>query len=371
MRKGTKGIRKVSTGTNEYYVYDLDENVFGKRKRLYAKTEGELKKKIKDAEHERDMLLSACKPKKNALADYVRYYFKNAIGNIPSRKIRQLIILFERTVFGSEIDRDISTIQEKNLQDFYDILIEKFPLESVKNIDAILRKTFELSNQEGITNFDFKQVTVPEKNAQEVIINYILSPEEFKNMLSFCIADNCTRYGKNELLIVFCMMTGLKLSTIKTLTIKDFDLEKGTVYAEGKTYYLSEKCVSWLEQQASDGAISLPVVTTDSENMDSENTDSDEGIGIARYTYMQDTVVFTNSHGTSPTLQSIQSTLSAVTKRCGLPKGVTGKTLCKSYVISELENGTTVEQLCERLHYKKRRSVIDIQDEYEIRKALF
>ena len=34
MKKGTKTIRKVCTGSNEYYVYDLDEDFLGKRKRL-------------------------------------------------------------------------------------------------------------------------------------------------------------------------------------------------------------------------------------------------------------------------------------------------------------------------------------------------
>ena len=42
MRRGTKEIRKVFTGSREYYVYDLDKDFFGKSKRIYAATEGEL-----------------------------------------------------------------------------------------------------------------------------------------------------------------------------------------------------------------------------------------------------------------------------------------------------------------------------------------
>lgn len=366
MRKGTKGIRKVFTGTNEYYVYDLDENIFGKRKRLYAKTEGELKEKIEEAEQERNLSLALYKPKTKILSDYVRYYFKNAVGNIPSRDIKRLIILFERSVFESEIDKDIDTITEAELQNFYDDLIEKFPLESVKDIDRVLRKTFKLSNKEGLTSFDFKKIKLPKNNVSSVNVSYILNPEEFESMLSFCIADNCTRYGKNQLLIIFSMMTGLKLSSIKKLTPKDFDLEKKLVFTENRFFPLSEKCVLWLKQQVSNNFISLA-----NDNIDDKINTENKFIGITRYTSSENNPVFINSNGTSPTLQSVQSTISSIAKRCGLPKGITGKTLCKSYIISELENGATIEQLCERFRYKNRRSITDIQDEYEIRKTLF
>ena len=332
MRKGTKGIRKVFTGTNEYFVYDLDEDAFGKRKRLYGKTEGELKEKIEQAENERSARIAIFKPKTKALAEHIQYYFKNAVGNIPSRDIKRLMLLFERAVLETEIDKDIDTITEKDL-------------DSVVEIDDVFKKIFELSNEDGITKFDFKKIKLP-KEETTATTNYILTPEEFEDMLSFCIADNCTRYGKNELLITFSMLTGLMFSTIKKLTTKDFDLENKTVLINKKPFPLSEKCVDWLKQSVEQEFIP-PLESND------------------------EIIVFTNSNNVSPTLQSIQSTLSSITKRCGLPKGITGKTLCKSYIISELSKGATVKSLCKLFGYKNRRKITEIQDEYEIRQALF
>lgn len=60
MRKGTKTIRKVRTRNNEYYIYDLDEDIYGKKPRLYAKTEEEMKEKIKQAEEKKNPI---CKSK--------------------------------------------------------------------------------------------------------------------------------------------------------------------------------------------------------------------------------------------------------------------------------------------------------------------
>lgn len=62
MRRGTKEIRKVFTGSREYYVYDLDKDFFGKSKRIYAATEGELKEKIAAAEAERTAVLETYRP---------------------------------------------------------------------------------------------------------------------------------------------------------------------------------------------------------------------------------------------------------------------------------------------------------------------
>ncbi len=65
MKKGTKKIRLVNTRGNEYYVYDLDEDMFGKKKRLYAKSEEELKAMIEKATEEREDALMKQKPQGN------------------------------------------------------------------------------------------------------------------------------------------------------------------------------------------------------------------------------------------------------------------------------------------------------------------
>lgn len=358
MRKGTKKIRKVCTGTGEYYIYDLDEDAFGKRKRIYGKTEGEVRQKVEAAMQERKMAVSAYKPKTKKLSDYVTYYFKNAIGKIPSADIKRFIALFERAVFGSELDRDMDTISETDMQEFYEALVEKFPLVSVQEIDTILQKTFEISNAEGITNLSFENVKIPTDKEVKTTVDYILTPEEFEDMLSFCISDNCTRYGKNELIITFSMLTGLKFPDLKTLKNGDIDLENGAFTCKGRSIPMTERCTAWLKQCADLGLL----LTTEA---------TDDSAGISRYTCDKDALLFVNSNGVSPTIQSICYTIVSITKRCGLPKGISGKTLCKSYVVSELEHGTSAGELCQRLGYKTQRQIIDIKDEYEVRKKLF
>lgn len=374
MRKGTKKIRKVFTGTQEYWVYDLDEDEFGKRKRLYAKTEGELKQKIEQAEKEKREKIARYKPKTSLLSDYVRYYFKNAVGNIPSREIKRLLKMFEKIVFGSEIDKDMNTITTKEMQDFYAALIEKYPYESVQEIDKILRKTYTLANQDGVSNFNYDEVTLPETELKGTSTSYILSPDEYENLFSFCLADNCTRYGRNELIIIFLMFTGLKVSVIKSLTAKDFDLEKGYVIVKGKPFKLSEQCVNWLRWQAANHIIPLQWdIETEEYGFTGNEAGKKKEMESTQpeLSYNPDAPVFVNSNGVFPTLQSLQSTISAITRRCGLPKGVTSKTLYKSYIISELSKGVSVEELCERFGYKNRRYITDIQDEYEVQKILF
>lgn len=359
MRKGTKKIRKVNTGTNEYYIYDLDMDAFGKQKRIYGKTEGEVKLKIEAALKEREEIVSVYKPKTKKLSDYVTYYFKKAVGQIAAGDLKSKISLFERVVFGSKLDRDIDTISEADIQEFYESLVEKYPLSSIEKIDAVLQKTFAISNTEGTTNLSFDNIKLPAEINDGTEDYYILTPKEFEELLSFCIADNCTRYGSNELIIVFSMMTGIKFSDLKTIQNKDVDLAKGTVFCAGRTVQLSDKCREWLKHQADEGRLlsSAPM--------------EGDGAGISRYTCDGESLLFVNSKGLSPTIQGIQYTMNSITKRCGLPKGIKGKTLCKSYVIYELENGTTAEELSRQLGYKTSRPINDIRDEYEVRKRLF
>ena len=365
MKKGTKTIRKVFTGSNEYYVYDLDEDFLGKRKRLYGKTEGELKQKIEDAMNERKIKIALAKPKTKELSDYVRFYFKNAVGNIPSSDIKRLLNLFERAVFNSEIDKSLDEISVNEVEEFYKILIEKFPYQSVKEIDAVLKKTFELSNSEGISNIEIETIKVPENNMLGMNSVHILSPEEFNTLKEFCIKDNCTRYGSNERVLLFCIFTGLRFSQIKNLYANDIDLEKRelTINSKNKKQVISitEECADWLNAQALAGVINmLPVKDEEGNSL----------VGITRYTYDVEKPIFLNSNNVSPTLQSIQTSANAITRKCGLPKGVTSKTLNKSYVINQLENGATIEELCEYFD-KGRKFITEIQDEYEIRKILF
>lgn len=386
MRK--KAIRKVCTGKNEYYVYDLDEDAFGKRKRLYGKTEAELKEKIEQAEKEKELKLNYQKPRSDLLKDYIIFYFKNAIGNVPAKRLKHYLHLSENAIFGSEIDKNITEISAMDFQDFLEKMNEKYSGESVKEIYEILSSSFDFAEKNGKDISDFSEVKIPERKSGRIVTEYILSPDEIVNLIEFCKQDKCTRYGKTELVVVFALMTGLLISEIQGIRVNDIDYDKKTLSmvkrGKKKLFPLSDECVSWLKEMQETGFIRSNQ-TAENNDADAENkgkssvTDTEDkknnGVtGISSYTYIDfedNPLLFSGSRAEMPTQQAIQCTLSAIVKRCGLPKGVTGKTIRKAVIVRELSSGTPAEKLKERYGYRNVETVLSIYDEYTIRQVLF
>lgn len=333
LKKGTKTIRKVFTGTNEYYVYDLDEDALGKRKRLYAKSESELKEKIKQAEQERTLALATQRPLSTKLSDCSKFYFKNAVGKVSASDIKRLITLFENTVYDSMIDTDINTLTAEKIQAFLDKMSEVYHRKSIEDVKNTLEKVFELYEQE----VDFSTITV---NENALPVSCIITPSEYEEVIDYCILDNCTKCGKNELILLFCLLTGISISKAKKLNKEDIDFTDKSFTVDGRKYQLSEKAVAWLQEQELSGMLN-------------------------------DSPLFINSNNVSPTLQSIQSTIDSITKRLGLPKGLTGKTLTKSYIVWQINKGVTAEALTEYYGFKDKFKVLNIYDEYKVRMELF
>ena len=334
MRKGTKGIRHVNTGTGEYYVYDLDEDALGKRKRLYAKTEAELKEKIAQAERERDLVLAAQRPQSKKLSDCAKYYFKNSIGKIPASDIKRLLTLFSNTVDGSSIDMDIDKLTEKDIQSFLDKTSEVYHRQSVMELRGYLQKVFELYEQDNV-NFDNIKI-----NDDMQPVSTIVTPAEYDDIIEYCLLDNCTKCGKNELIFLFSLFTGLSFSKLKKLNKSDIDFENKQFIIDGVTYPLSDKASAWLQEQILAGTLN-------------------------------DAPLFINSNNVSPSLQSIQTTVDAITRHLGLPKGLTGKSITKSYIVWRIHNGATAEELTSYFGFKDKFKVRNIYDEYKVRTELF
>lgn len=347
MRKGTKKIRKVNTGKKEYYVYDLDEDATGKRKRLYADSESELKEKIRQAESERQIALSYQKPEDLLLESYVKFYFKNTIGNIPSGNIKRSLQVFQTVVFPSEINKDITTISVKDIERFYKGLMEKYSSQSIDLIHEYLGKTFELSNALGITDFNIKEVTVPSRQKGELISEHIMNSDELKIMTDYCVEDDCKRYGRSELVITFSLLTGLKISEIQRLTESDVADDFSSVDISGRTFLLTEKASVWLKAHL---LSEDPLRTL---HLDDAKT------------------MFCNSNGKPTALSSVQTTITRITQRLGLPRGITGKTIHKAIIVQRLSNGEGKEELRKIYGYKTSDPIQKMQDDYYILTELF
>ena len=341
MRKGTKKIRYVSTKNNSYYVFDLDEDITGKRRRLYADTEEELKRKIAEAESERKLQLFYQTPTGCRLKDYVVFYFKNAVGNIPSVKIKHLLDLFEKTVFDSEIDRDMTELTADELYLFYKKLLDKYPEKSVLEIHDTLGRTFALANSTNATDFDYSQVKFPEKANEVFSREYIMDSQEMAELLKYCLNDNCRKYGSNELVIVLALYTGLSFSKISRIRTSDVNLEESFLFSDGRKIPLSGECTAWLKKIREQGLVS-----------DTE-------------------YLFTNRKGTAIYPAGVNVTVGQIANRCGMPNGINSKSLHKAYVLAELEKGVLPETLRDRFGYKSVSAVLAIQSDYQVRKALF
>lgn len=347
MRKGTKKIRKVNTGTREYYVYDLDEDAAGKRKRLYASSEAELKEKIRQAEEEKQLVLSYRKPETPTLENYVKFYFKNAVGNIPSANIKRSLQMFQTIVFPSEINKDIAQITVKDIEQFYKGLVEKYSAQSIDQIHEYLGKTFELSNALGVTDFDISKVSVPTRGKGELISEHIMNPDELKIMTDYCVEDDCKRYGRSELVITFSLLTGLKISEIQRLTIKDIAEDFSSLSLPKREFPLSEKVAVWLKAHL--------------DSKDPLRTLKLEGAET----------MFCNSNGKPTALSSVQVTITRITQRLGLPRGITGKTIHKAVIVKRMNEGEGKEELRKLYGYKSSDPVQKMQDDFYILNELF
>jgi integrase/uncharacterized protein (DUF433 family) len=377
MRKKT--IRHVFTGKSEYYVYDLDEDAFGKRKRLYAKTEVELKEKIKEAEAERQLKLSFEKPRSEKLKDYVVYYFKNAVGNVSAKTLKHLIFLAENAIYGSDVDKDISLISAEELQDFLQRANEKYPRETAREIFEILHKAFDLARESDIAVQDFSTVQLPEQRPPKSVVEYIMSPEELDSLVQFCIQDRCTRYGKSELIILFALFTGLMMSDIQKITVADLSLDEKLVHLKKRTgykqFFLTDECVNWLRDMQKIGFIGKEVDGESAQNEEEGDGQVYQDILLSpansKRSVEGSPLLFGGSRTAMPTQQSIQCTLAAITKRCGLPRGITGKTVRKAVIVKELARGTSAEFLKEQYGYKNTEVILSVLDEYSVRRTLF
>lgn len=334
-RKGT--INRIFNGRDYYYAYRLPPDIFGNRKRLYAKTEKELLAKIEKAKQEKEQNLRTYKPNTKNLSGYIAYYFRHAVGCFTTADIERMKLLFEKNILNSKLDKDIDTLTTKEINSYYHELSEWYPPASIKEINLLVQNAFTLAIEDGIaSNVDFSQIIIPDSSINRGKKGYILSPEEFDVILNYCIDDKCDRYGNNEYMIIVIMLTGLPISSLVNLQYKDVDLERGVLILEDREYALPDEAKQWFTEHLK------------------ENKQP------------SDAYLFATKNNTPPSRQNVLFTIGAIAKQCGMPSGVSGKTLQKAYIVSELSKGTSKDVLCQRLGLRSTRTITATQREYKL-----
>lgn len=336
-------IRVVNTGTGTYYVYDFVD-IFGKTKRLYGKTEGELKEKIEIAQSGQQSVNTSLKAKSNKLYDYALFYFRNVVGTVHQKNLNRLIALFDNIIKDSEINKDINDITPEELQEFLNRIALKYPSNNIEDIYNTLQKVFEIAAVDNLVPADFFKANNIEKPESEDAAHFILSPQSFQELLNFFIEDNCMSYGSNELLIVFSMMTGFPYTAFREMKNSDISLEEGTFTLKGRTLPLTQEAIDWLKIKKEQKMLL--------------NGSSDD-------------LLFTNSNNRFPTTQSVGYTLSRCGIRNGFQKGITSNILHKSYIIAELEKNRTPEELVEYFGLKNKKAIAKVADEYKLLQSLY
>ncbi len=332
-------IRKSKTRGNEYYVYDLPTDIFGKRKRLYGKTEEEVKRKIKEYEEHREMLKNQF-PEGSRLKDFVLHYFRNsAAGSISGTRTMQLVNLFENAVFDSSIDRDMNELTAEEIQDFYKTLLKRYAVDTVKDIDIVMGNVFEMARSAGRTDFDYTSVVFPEQEEAAVCPEYYASAEELDKLLEFCLMDNCRKYKANELFLTFVLLTGLAFTDVKKIPCKDVDLSVPQLVTNGRVFPLDKRTAEWLKKM-----------------------DGEEKLHISNYS--EGEMLFNDT-------ANFRVTMDLILNQCGLPKGISRKSLHQACIVRLLENGAQPSELYKKYGYKNAAAITAIYDEYRVNKKLF
>ena len=312
MRRGTKTIREVDTKTGRYFTYDLDKDpVTGKRKRLYAHTKEELEEKIKKHEQEKKESFNKDKPKSTKLYDCMNFYLKKALeGTRTKKEIGRRVMIINHTVKDSKIDIPIEEITFDEVQTFFTEISRIYFRKNVEELLETMKMTFEMYEKE----LEFDKIIIGDKPSS----GYILTPEEYELFIEYCLFDNCTNCGSNQIIILFCMFTGISYANAKKMTLNDIDFENNTFVAAGRTYQMDKRTSSWLKEQK-------------------------------LLNRLGDDILFININNTSPAFSSIRVTIDHISIRLGLPKCLTGKTVSESFVIWKLENGMNILQVAEYL----------------------
>lgn len=397
-RRDEQKIIYVQTSEgNSYYAYDYYESELGTRRRIYAGTKEQLEEKIQHMKEAEDRKLAVYLPETSMLKDWCGYYFRSIIGKSAPAELKNLIMLFQTSVYGTEIDCDMTEITVDDMKRFYLVMETRYDMKNVKKIDEVMRKIFQTANEKGIQTFDFSEIPVPEKimndKFREIPSGYIPSAQELEQILDKCMTS--ASLGTLAWAVAFAVMTGIPLPKIARLTNKDFDFEKQTVTAAKCFVPIDGKCVEWLKSmivkkfvlimnKGNEGEeIFKPITCYRSAPAIPENFTPEQIVSfMAEHTetrdefitnYMKqnpDDFMFVSNNNKPVDTANAQRILRTIAAKCNIPKGITGKSLHKAFIAAELEKGKSPELLKTRYGYKKESDILEIKADYDVRRML-
>lgn len=392
-----KKIKLIEQNGSTYYMYPFSKYTTGSRdKKIYAKSLEELEKKVMAYYQE---MRAVPEVQTTLLKDYVEYWSKKSFGIIETTEIVKILNLFQVMVYDY-LNADISQITLDDMQKFYSRMKMDFPFENIQKVDRTLREVFEYAKNNGVVNFDFSEIPVcTEQNCGSEMcpVEHILTPEQQKHLLRYCLSDTATK--RSSWLLVFTLMTGLLASKAVKIQYKDCNFENSqiTVKLTSNTFpfLLNDEVINWLKSIIVERAVEEAVKnnclpqTIERYGLTSDMVDANNPIpeqvifnicnnpqyrDIFIKNYMAqnpENYIFVNKKFKPVIINNLQKTLDSVCKKCGLPTGITPASLHKAFIAKELEEGKSIDNLKKRYGYVNKVAINNIKAAYDLRKLLY
>lgn len=322
-------IKKVDVNSGIYYIYDFVK-INGEKKRLYAKTEEEILKKIDDAKKEEQLYFSVYKSNSICLLECIKNYIDDfSLSNIPKTQTKQLKLLFSSLNYSC-LEKSIYDVKNDEIQKIFNDLSKLYSDKTVNCLYEIVKNTFKVHNAEF-----FEIRLIPYDNCNDIEV--ILSPSEYNLMINFC--NQSLKFGEKREIILFSLLTGIPFSFLFDLKKKHINLDLNKCEKDGKSYPLNSKAKEWI-------------------------------VKAFRH-YRQDDYLFLNEHGKLITSPLVCQTINKIAEILYLPYKVTGKTINKSFTVwCRYYNVISDDVLIESFGYSSKKLSV-IQNEYSKRKQLF
>ncbi len=348
-----------TVGGNTYYTYTFPMDMFGRRKRVYGKTEEEVLEKIAN-EVERRGGGGAGVPKSDSLMEHLEYYLRWSLAPDTKNKKNRQRFLVERYIKNSVIDKNINEITIDDINDFFKKLVDFISLSVIKELFGILDFTFKAARNNGRSDvISLEGVELPKKSSY--VEEYIPTTEEYLMFRNYCIQMNDEKSVPALQSIIVGSFLGLKLKDVAKIKCGDIDLENNVVRVEDRTIKIRPEFKEWIDTVAK-----IKCSDVDLENNDvrvegrtikirpefKEWIDTQECIGnykVNEPLSEEDKNNFLFSKAESKTVMMSVDYASLmfarIVKKCGLPMGVNTKILERNYILMLLQEGMSVSEI--------------------------
>ncbi len=315
MRKGTKKIRRIFNGEKHYYVYDMDEDIEGKRRRIYGNSESEVRAKVSAEEKRRKKMLEMRAPTGEKMFSWCKYYVMSLVGDIPLTKIKRKLII---TADTKELDEP-SRIEESAMKTF---LSGKKMTTAVKGYEELkeiligaLEKYRDYAKDKEQTDRLIEIVKKDDEGEERYteVLETIIPADKFEDFVTYVAGSAIVTFGDNAKLILMTLYSGISVSEWSRASKGDIDLEKGTLRLKKGEALLTEKAMSYVME-----------VMKESE---------DGGL------------IFSNRSGRAVIASNAIVTLRKILERYGISQNVTSRNLQASVVNYWLMNGKDADYI--------------------------